>query len=118
MLMMKTLIAAPVVSASSRHCCQPRPRAGPAATVASPAHLRSADRASTSPQLPILVGIDQGFLAAEGIEPELTRFQGGGVAVRPSRRLDRSLRLRLGPRRRALQTSRIDARILVGIDRF
>jgi NitT/TauT family transport system substrate-binding protein len=85
---------------------------------AEPARIRIGVIGVNESQLPLLLAIDQGFFAAEGIEVELTRFAGGGIAAQAFVGGSIDLCACASDHVVRLYDRGTDARILVGIDRW
>jgi NitT/TauT family transport system substrate-binding protein len=80
--------------------------------------IRTAAVGVNDAQLPVYVAIDQGFLAQEGVELELIKFAGGGPAIQAFVGGSVDICLCASDHVVRLANRRIDARILVGLDRY
>jgi NitT/TauT family transport system substrate-binding protein len=100
------LVAAPLVLAMA------------AAPAVARTRIRTAAVGVNDAQLPVYVAIDQGFLAHEGVELELIKFAGGGPAIQAFVGGSLDLCLCASDHVVRLNNRRVDARILVGLDRY
>jgi NitT/TauT family transport system substrate-binding protein len=80
--------------------------------------IRTAAVGINDAQLPVYVAIDQGYFAQEGVELDLIKFAGGGPAIQAFVGGSVDICLCASDHVVRLSNRRIDARILVGLDRY
>jgi NitT/TauT family transport system substrate-binding protein len=89
-----------------------------AAAWAEPAKIKIGIIGVNESQLPLLLAVDQGFFGSEGIDAELVRFAGGGIAAQAFVGGSIDLCACASDHVVRLYNRGTDARILVGIDRW